>query len=341
VAGLRVGGRGRPPLHKRSEVVHKLMKCEWVQQNIVLFVYDELPDDARFELEQHVHRCAACAGELESAKKFRSDFSRSPIQDPSPNFLAASRMKLQEALEGAEQGAWWHRYIFDPMTWLHQIRFAPALAAAIFIVGFAGGIGATYKMVKGGVTDVSSGSVTTPVQSSLGASAASVGAIQSVAQQPGSNLVTVKYDAVSPQVRTGSLNDPNIQQLLLYAARNNFNPGVRMDSVDLLTQQSNDTHVREALMYALRYDSNTGVRLKALDGLGTSVKDDVQVRDAVLESLMADTNPGVRIEALRLLVPVRADSSVRIVLQRLAAKDENRYIRSQARTLLSQLPEMN
>jgi hypothetical protein len=317
------------------------MKCEWVQQNIVLFVYDELPDDARFALEQHVSRCVACAAELESAKKFRTDFSRSPIADPSPNFLAASRMKLQEALESAEQGAWWHRYIFDPAAWLHQIRFAPALAAAIFIVGFAGGIGATYKMVKGGAGDIS-GPAAAPAQAALGASAGlSVGAIQSVSQQPGSNLITVKYDAVSPQVRTGSVNDPNIQQLLLYAARNNFNPGVRMDSVDLLTQQPNDTHVREALIYALRYDSNTGVRLKALDGLGPSVKDDVQVRDAVLESLMADSNPGVRIEALRLLVPVRADSSVRIVLQRLAAKDENRYIRSQARTLLSQLPEMN
>jgi hypothetical protein len=52
-------------------------------------------------------------------------------------------------------------------------------------------------------------------------------------------------------------------------------------------------------------------------------------------------NPGIRIEALRLLDPVRGDSSVRIVLQRLAAKDENRYIKSQARTMVAQLPEMN
>jgi hypothetical protein len=49
----------------------------------------------------------------------------------------------------------------------------------------------------------------------------------------------------------------------------------------------------------------------------------------------------VRIEALRLLEPVRADSSVRIVLERLAAKDENRYIRSEARTLLAELPEID
>jgi len=311
------------------------MKCEWVQPNIVLFVYDELPDDARHELEQHVARCQSCAAELESTRNFRAELVRHPVQEPSPSLLAASRMKLQDALETAEQGGWWSRVVFDPIHWLNQIRFAPALAAAIFIVGFAGGIGATYKM--GRAPQPISGIVGTPAQPAL----ASIGGISSISQQQGSNEVTVKYDTVSPQEAHGSLSDPNIQQLLLYAARNNFNAGVRMDSVDLLTQQPNNDHVREALLYAMRYDSNTGVRLKALDGLGPYVKRDVQVRDAVLESLMSDTNPGVRIEALHLLEPVRGDSSVRIVLQRLAAKDDNRYIRSQARTLVAQLPEMN
>jgi hypothetical protein len=258
-----------------------------------------------------------------------------PVQEPSPNFLTESRMKLQEALESAEQGGWWSRFGFDPMNWLNQVRFAPALAAAIFIVGFAGGIGATYKMVK------SNPGVEGPTTSgSSPAALSSISGITSISQQPG-NQVTIKYDTVSPQEAQGSLSDPNIQQLLLYAARNNFNAGVRMDSVNLLTQQPTNQHVREALLYALRYDTNTGVRLKALDGLGPYVKNDVQVRDAVLEAVMSDTNPGIRIEALHLLDSVRGDSSVRIVLQRLAAKDENRYIRSQARTMVSQLPEMN
>lgn len=309
------------------------MKCEWVQQNVLLYVYDELPDDARHELEQHVVRCRNCAAELESVKTFRADFAQFPMREPSPSFLAASRMRLQEGLESAEQGGWWSRLIFDPVHWLNQVRFAPALAAAIFIVGFAGGIGATYKMVKAPI-EVTPAPTPQP-------SLASVSGISSIAQQPGSNQVTIKYETVSPQEAHGSLGDPNIQQLLLYAARNNFNAGVRMDSVNLLTQQPNNIHVREALLYALRYDSNTGVRLKALDSLGPYVKDDVQVRDAVLESLMSDANPGIRIEALRLLEPARADGSVRIVLQRLATKDENRYIRSQARTLVAQLPEMN
>lgn len=310
------------------------MKCEWVQQNIVFYVYDELPDDARHELEQHVARCKDCAAELESAKVFRSEFAQFPVQEPSASILAASRMKLQEALESAEQGGWWSRLFFDPVNWLNQVRFAPALAAAIFIVGFAGGIGATYKMVSRSGQNPGGGP---PIPAPT---LASIGGINSIQQQPG-NQITVKYDTVSPQERTGSLGDPAIQQLLLYAARNNFNAGVRMDSVDLLTQQPQSPHVREALLYALRYDSNTGVRLKALDAVGPYVNSDVRVRDAVLEALMSESNPGIRIEALRLLQPCAADSSVRIVLERLAAKDENRYIRAQSRKMIGQLPEMN
>ncbi len=128
---------------------------------------------------------------------------------------------------------------------------------------------------------------------------------------------------------------------MLFAARNNYNSGVRMDSVDLLTQEPNNIHVREALIYALRYDSNPGVRLKALDGLGAYVKNDPRVRDALLEALVQDSNPGVRTEALRLLEPVAADSGVRSVLQKLAGSDRNQYIRSQARTMLAQLPEFD
>ena len=105
--------------------------------------------------------------------------------------------------------------------------------------------------------------------------------------------------------------------------------------------QPNDTHVREALIYALRYDSNPGVRLKALGGLGNYVKSDPRVRDAVLEGLMNDSNPGVRTEALHLLEPVRADGSVRAVLQRLAENDQNQYIKTQARNMLAQMPEFD
>src|SRR6202049_5069588 len=254
------------------------MKCEWVKENILLFVYDELPDDARYELEQHVMRCKNCAAELEGTRQFRASLVEPVVDDPSPNLLAASRMELQEALETAEQNGFWRRLMVDPAAWLQQMRFSPALTAVLLIAGFAGGIGATYKIV-GGNTPVSTPPVSgQPVESSISG-------IRSISQQPGSKQVSIQYDTVSTQQTQGSLNDDRIQQLLLFAARNNYNSGVRMDSVDLLTQQPSDPHVREALMYALRYDSNPGVRLKALDGVGPFVKDDLRVRDGSLDGL--------------------------------------------------------
>ena len=312
------------------------MKCEWVKDNIVFYIYDELPDDARYELEQHLTRCATCTFELKAARKVHTALSALPVQEPSPNLVAASRMRLQEALETAEQGKWWHRLVFDPAAWLHQVRFSPALAAVIFIVGFAGGIGATYQIVRanGGAAGVASAPSVRPAE-------ASIAGIRSISQEPGSNQVSIKYDTVSTEEAQGSLNDQRIQQLLLFAARSNYNSGVRLDSVDVLTQDSNDSRVREALIYALRYDSNPGVRLKALDGLSGFVKNDVRVRDAVLEALMNDANPGVREDALHLIEPVRADSSVRSVLEKLAANDKNEYIRSQSRNILAEMPEFD
>jgi hypothetical protein len=310
------------------------MKCEWVKENVLLYVYNELADDARYELEQHLARCADCTAELKTTRKFHAMLSELPVEEPSPNLVTASRMRLQEGLETAEQGRFWHRLIFDPAAWLRQIRFAPALTAAIFIVGFAGGVGTTYKVVSGNGVSISSVPAIAPAESSITG-------IQSISQDPGSNHISIKYNTVSTQEAQGSLNDQRIQQLLLFAARNNYNSGVRMDSVDLLTQEPNNTHVREALMYALRYDSNPGVRLKALDGLGPYVKSDPRVRDAMLETLVQDSNPGARTEALHLLEPVRADSSVRLVLQKLAQSDQNQYIRSQARIMLAQLPEFD
>jgi hypothetical protein len=312
------------------------MKCEWVRENITLHVYGELADDARHELEQHVARCADCAAELKAEQEFHALLSEDRAAEPTANLLAASRMRLQEALETAEQSGFWHRLAFDPANWLRQVRFSPALASAILILGFAGGVGTSYRVFVHPPSG--SATATTPAPAST---EASITGIRSITQEPGTNKIDIKYDTVSTLETQGSMNDQRIQQLLLFAAQNNYNSGVRMDSVDLLTREPNVSQVREALVYALRYDTNPGVRLKALDGLGGFVKDDVRVRDVVLEALVNDSNPGVRTEALRLIEPVKADGSVRGVLMTLAAKDQSQYIKSQARTMLAQLPEID
>jgi hypothetical protein len=309
------------------------MNCDWTKDNIVLYIYEELPDDARFEFERHVQRCLACHAELESAREFKEQMAALPVQEVSPNLLASNRMELQEALENAQQvRSGFGMFVFDFAGWMHQIRLAPALTAALLIMGFAGGTVTGWRISQ--TTDRGRTGEQPPAQ-------AQIAAIESITRDPNSDQVTIKYDTLSPQTLVRSASDPEVQKLVLLGARNNRDSGVRLDSIDILKNEPDDAAVREALIYALRYDQNPGVRLKVLDGLKGYVKDDVHVRDAVLEALLHDNNAGVRIAAINLLDPVKADSSVRDTLKFLAERDSNKFISSEARRILASTPNLD
>jgi hypothetical protein len=314
------------------------MNCDWVKENVILYVYDELADDSRIEMEQHAEHCPACAKEIAAARGFHQEMSARPQLEVSPNFLVASRMRLSEALETAEQSRW-RKWIVDPTEWLRQMRFSPALASAILILGFAAGTLTAWKVFANNPPGQGGGTIAskaTPIENVE----ANIAGIHSITPVDGSNSVEITYDKLVPTTAKGDINDPRIQQLLLLASRSQANSGVRIDSVNLLSQKSDENSVREVLMSALRYDKNPGVRLKSLDGLKSVIKTDTRVRDAVLEALMHDTNSGVRAEALRVLQPVKADSSVRVTLEELARNDKNAFIKLESERMLGSLPQL-
>jgi hypothetical protein len=305
------------------------MNCDWVQENIALYLYNELADDARHELEGHVERCSACADELQAMRVFHGELSGLPQLEVTPNLLTAARIQLSESLATVQQRKGW-RWVLDPMVLLRQVRFSPALAAVIFMVGFGGGLGAMYRM---------SASLHSSAMSA-GQQEASIAGIRNIVQEPGSNRVRIDYERALPETVQGSVNDPQIQALLVMASRSTANSGLRMDSVDLLRQKPDDPAVRESLVYSLRSDSNPGVRLKAEEALTPMVKQDIRVRNAMLESLLNDNNPGVRAGALKALNNVRSDTSVRQALNQLAKEDPNEFIRQESSRILAQAAEV-
>src|ERR1035438_6260856 len=210
------------------------MNCEWVQENITLYLYGDLADDARHEVEQHIARCPACAAELGEQQEFQTQMNALPVEEPSASFLAASRMRLQEALEQVQpHRLWYQRFAFDPTAWLRQVKFSPALATAIFMIGFGGGLGAMYKAMHTGIP------VTPEIHQE-----ASISGITSIEKDPTTNNVKVQFDRVLPESLQGTVNDPKVQDMLVYAARSNDNSGVRLNSVDALASKAGAPPVR-------------------------------------------------------------------------------------------------
>ena len=316
------------------------MNCDWTKENVVLYMYGELADDAKFEFEQHVRQCLGCRRELEQALEFKDAMAAAPVKDVSPSFLAANRMQLQEALEHAEQSRnIFSSFIFDATGWFHQIKLAPAMTAALLILGFVGGVGTTYKMMEDKKASITANGNGGPIE--VPATEANIGYIESITPAANSNQVQIKYNTLQPQILNGSSDDPRVRQLLVLAARNTRNPAIALDSIDVLTHGSEDNAVREVLIEALRYDKNPGVRLKSLDALKGYVRDDVHVRDAVVEALLHDNNAGVRQEAIGLLDAVKADSSVRSALTVLAERDQNKFIREESKRYLASMPHLD
>ncbi len=72
---------------------HKKYK-EWIQ----LFLYDELTQNEKEELLNHLENCNECSAELEKQKKFYSSLKDVSLQEPDQNLLSEARREFYAAL---------------------------------------------------------------------------------------------------------------------------------------------------------------------------------------------------------------------------------------------------
>jgi hypothetical protein len=320
------------------------MKCEQAQEIIAMAVYGELPDDQAPQLEQHLSSCESCRRELEAVQALAKAMSLVPVEEPSANLIARSRLRLEEALDTMPQGSWllrgWRRF----SQGMGRLRGAPVAVSAVLVAGLSVGGFSGYRAGEHAHAAVQP---TPLLQTTSGEnSPGEIANVSSITQEPNSENVEVVYNRLQQETVHGSLDDPQIRQLLLLGVRNRVNSGVRDYSVQLLADecraghQCDDGPIRDALLVALRYDKSATVRLKALEGLQPYVADDIRVRDTVLEALMKDPDPRVRTQAIGLLEPVQADSSVREVLHTVAVRDDNPEIRSASQQVLNQIPQV-
>jgi hypothetical protein len=314
------------------------MDCELAQQKIALFAYGELPDDQCHLLEGHLATCKHCQEEFAAVQALQQAMALAPTLEPSANLLAQARLRLEEALDTMPRASWLVRIQQSMFRGASMLGRAPVAASALLVLGIASGTWGGYQAAMRAHHP--------PAE--LPAAIAGPGTIANVSsinREPNTENVEVHFNRLVPETTQGSLDDPQIRQLLLVGAQSQVNP-VAQNSLSLLAgecqagHQCSDGPIRNALLVALRYDRNAGVRLQALDGLKPYVAEDMRVRDSVLEALMNDDDATVRTRAIELLQPVEADSSVRQVLHTVASEDDNPHIRTVSHEILDESPQI-
>jgi hypothetical protein len=322
-----------------------MMNCELAQESIVLAVYGELPDDRAHQLDQHLAQCERCRQEMDAVEGLQKAMSVVPVLEPSPSFVARARLRLDEALDAMPHGGFFLRRWQSLRRGFGRLQSAPVMASVLLLAGLGvGGWAGYHEGVQSAAKQTAAApAATAPVPVLADLDAAQIAGVSSITREPDTENVEVRFYRMVPETAFGTLDDPQIRQLLLMGVRNAADPSVHDDSVDLLAQECHAGHecdggpIRNALMVALRYDKDSQVRSKALAGLEPYIAIDTRVRDAILEALLKDPDPGVRSQAISLLAPVEADSSVRDVLQTVASQDQNPHIRNVSRQYLEQV----
>ncbi|HEY9137484.1 MAG TPA: HEAT repeat domain-containing protein [Terriglobus sp.] len=318
------------------------MKCDEVKDQLILLAYDEIPETDHAELELHLRNCSECQVEADAMLSLTAMMAENhPMPEVSPNLLAASRLRLDEALDEASESTWGMRLRNTLVGAWQHLYAAPALATLLVGAGFlSGNLLTRYQLATTPLPQ--------PAVVGMNDAEGVVSNVSGVLPLPDADRVEVRYNRVVPMTIQGRLDDPQVRQLLTMAAQKGLNNDVRETSVDLLAKEcvaghrcehgeGDRTGIRDALLVSLRYDKSPAVRVRALEGLQRFIGEDQRVRDAVLESLMHDSNADVRTRAISMLEPVEGDTSVRQVLHTVSTQDDNPYIRNASMQVLGNI----
>jgi hypothetical protein len=307
--------------------------CARVREQLAMMLYGELSFDEEEVVETHLDTCAECRDALERQRELHVAFDRFEVEPP-PSLLRECRAVLGAQLAGAldvppphlrpePKQSWWDKLVDMitgplPSGWLR-----PAGAATLVALGFFGAqilprLTSLPGVTAMGVTDVGSAHVRN-------------------VEPEADGRVQIVVDETRQKVISGGLEDQQIRSMLLAAARESADPGVRAETVELLNSDAASDDVREVLIGALRHDQNAGVRLKAMEGLKRYAQDP-SVRRTFAEVLLSDGNPGVRTQMIDLLTQGLGPSVDRDLVgpfQELMMKEENPYVRERCQSVLA------
>jgi hypothetical protein len=275
--------------------------CGAVKELFPLYLYGELSFDEEERVESHLDGCAACSKALERQREVQVALDNLAIE-PAPALLRSCREELHLRLaeesvgeHAAPKHGWWDRFT-DMLTgrsvsagWLK-----PAGALTLVALGF--GVARLVPQSGSGVGIFSAGVLEPSASRVRYVEPASDGRVQIV------------LDETRQRIVSGALDDQKIRVLLLSAAKDPSDPGLRAETVEILTSNAQASDVRDALVFALQHDQNAGVRLKAMEGLKPFAQQ-ADVRAALTQVLLTDANPGLRTQAIDLLTKASSQNN--------------------------------
>lgn len=309
-----------------SETFKQHANCEEIRGQFALLLYGELNFNEEERVESHLDGCAECRGALERQRSVHDALDAVALT-PSPALLSRCREDLTQLVEQEKStspwAAWRKPSWWRQMTGSWNVQFLrPMTAMALLAIGFFAAKVTPGLNFPGGVV-------------SMGLGNFGGAQVRNVATEPDGRLRIVVNETRERTI-SGSRDDRQIRDLLMSAAKEGADPGLRAQTVTILIGDADASDVREALAFAMANDENTNVRLKAMEGLERFTNDPV-VQNALAHVLLNDPNSGMRtrvIEALDEREGQELNRQMVGALQELMSREDDQDVRERASRML-------
>lgn len=301
------------------------MKHERFKEWLHLSVFDELQEDERHLLEEHVASCDECRREREGIVRMLESITASGAGEPSEEMLLSARESLRAALwrESLAHSAGKKPARGDALSSLSRWfgtsgderggvfgggwfrRYRAAIAGAVMVCfGFALGYLSFDRLHP-----VSPAGPAEPVTDESYVGISNVHFLDADAND---GEVDIIYNQIRPMRLKTRMDDQRIREVLAYALLNGDNPGVRLMAMNAFETDKSGSppeDMKQAFLEALNSDPNAGVRLQALLVLRRLPFDD-DIKSTLLFVLSHDENPGIRIAAMNFLAEVAIEGII-------------------------------
>ena len=303
---------------------------------IQLALLDELADNELDKLHKHLIECNECQLEYDNLTKFYSGINQKKIDDVDDDFLSEARQQFKDRLNFELSSQSFIQKLTDFSRRNFRIHRSPILAGAFSLVV---GISIGYFAFSSGKY-----SINNSFQNSNEGNQR-ITNVRILNKDTSNGQIEFSFDAIKEITLKGEINNPAIQKILAEALVNESNPGTRIQTASLLSNQITDNSkispkVKTSLITAMKYDNNPAVRMEAMKAL-LNLPYSNDVNEALLFVLQHDKNSGMRVTAINALASIKPvtgsinQETIKVLNQK-AKDDINQYVRIRAASLLKE-----
>jgi len=323
----------------------------------MLYFYNELSDTERIAFQAHLDECPVCQAELKRLQALKRKVDCAPQPVPSQRLLAEMNRRVMLEIAGGERPPAivkakelleeFYELVTNSMA---RPRYQLIAAGLTFVIGiFVGklwlssGLRHDPEMLANFVsynyhfTDPEENDIQKAIAGYL---LKSGGVEVADLAQPDRNdenngLVEVNVRVEKNLAIKGGLDDPTIQNMLMYAARQEADPARRLRAVRLLGQAEPSLEIDATLAAVMLHDQVESIRLLAAQLLNDRAPNEQRL-EAYKSVVLHDSSATIRKMALNNLVR-QGGQDILPVIALVAARDDNEEIRQLARGALSEI----